>query len=134
MAYETLPGAITNGDNSTQRFYAVRLTGSTAVDFEIGVCTSAIFRPIGILQDNPNTSGSPAEVAISGVAKAQFAGTVAQGDPLGTDAAGRLITLIENAAAGSSFTYVIAYSLQNGTSGGNYTVLLCSPHTASSGA
>lgn len=132
MAYVTLPGAIANGDMSTMQYLAVKLTGSTSVDFEIGVCTAATDKAIGILQDNPNTSGNPAEIAISGVCKAFYGGTVAQGDSVGTDASGRMVTRAETSTGGTTAgNFVLALALQNGVSTGIYTVLLVTPHLTS---
>ncbi len=124
--YMTIPGAIAGGDLSTNQFYAVQL--STALNNEVIAITATANRPIGILQNNPNTSGQAAEVAIVGVCKAQFGGTVGRGDPLGVSAAGRLVTIVESSTGGTTGLYKIAYALYAGTATGVGMVRLGDPN------
>jgi len=127
-----LPGAIVNGDFSTRQFYAVRLTGSTSVDFEIGPTTANTQKPIGILVNDPDTSGHAAEVAIAGVTKVQLGGASTAGNSLGPDAAGRLVAVAEG-DSGSSGRFVIGIALQSGTSGEIIYARLVDPHISWAG-
>ena len=129
---EFLPGAIASADHSTQQFYVVKMSTSTLIDFEIVINTGAITStvvPLGLLQDDPNTSGHGASVIVFGVGRAQYGGTVRQGDRLGSDSDGRLVARAESSTFGS---WVLGTALQNGTSGGNYDVLVTGPHLARS--
>lgn len=47
---------------------------------------------VGILQDNPNTTGFAGELAIDGVSKVVYGGTVTAGDFLMSDSSGRAVT------------------------------------------
>lgn len=123
MNYDVLPGAIASGDLSTAQFLVVTLTGSTSVDFEVKESTAAAQIPVGILQNNPDTSGHPAEVAISGICKVRYGGTVAQGDLLVAQAGATVTDLTT-----SDESYVIGRALQNGTSTGIYYALIHQPY------
>lgn len=114
---DRLEGAIANGDLSTRQFTIVRLSGTTTIDFEIAGTTIATQRGIGILLNDPDSSGTPAEVGLHGVMKVEFGGVVSQGDALGYDVTGRLTTIILGTTQGSSGLFVIGSALQGGTSG-----------------
>lgn len=120
--FVALPGAIADGNMSTRQFSAVILSEAT-VDFEVKGTTANTQRPIGVLQNAPDTSGFAAEVAISGVCKMQFGGSITQGDELGVDANGLAVSLGAPASTGGhSGRYVIGQALQTGTSTGVYFV------------
>jgi hypothetical protein len=110
--YDTIPGAIANGDMSTMQFLCVRLTGSTTIDFEIGLCTAAGHAVIGVLQNAPNTSGHGAEVARQGVFKARVNQLVNPGNRLGPAADGMLAPVT---AGGTTGETTFAVALQTGT-------------------
>lgn len=112
-----LEGAIANGDLSTRQFTVVRLTGTTTIDFEVGGTTAQTQQPIGILLNDPNTSGSPAEVGLTGVMKVRLGGVVSQGNNLSFGNDGRVTNLALGSSGGSSGRYVIGQALQGGTSG-----------------
>jgi len=113
-----LPGAIANGDLSTRQFYVVRLTGSTiAGGFEVGVTTALTQRPIGILTNDPNTSGQGAEVVLSGIVKAQYGDTITIGQALSFGTDGRVAPILIDSTDALSKRYVIGQALQAGTSG-----------------
>jgi hypothetical protein len=120
--YETLPGAIAGEDFSTKQFTFVGLSASATVDFEVISSTANTVHPVGILQNNPDTSGHPAEVAISGVCKLAFGGTIAQGGLIAVGAAGRGAAYSTGAGE-----WIVAESLQNGTATGVYYVKLLTP-------
>lgn len=125
MNYTALPGAKANGDLSTGQFLAVRMTGSTSVDFEVGPTTANTQRPVGFQQNDPDSSGQPVEVAIHGIAKVRYGGTIAQGDLLGVDASGRAVSLgSPTSTGGHTGRYVVGQALMNGTSTGVYHALI----------
>jgi len=119
--YETLPGAISVGDLSTSQFCFVQLNGS-AVDFEVSLSTTATVRSVGVLQNDPDTSGFAAEVAISGVCKVKYGGSITQGAFIVTGASGLAYTETTGLDA-----YKLAQALQTGTATGIYYVKLVSP-------
>ncbi len=131
---EMIPGVIASGDHSTQQFYVVQMSGSTTIDFEIVIQTGAQTSttvPIGILQDDPNTSGHGASVIAFGMARAQYGGAVNQGNRLGSDSDGRLIARVESSTADVGL-WTLATAVQNGTSGGNYDVFVTGPNSSRS--
>lgn len=112
----TLPGAIANGDLSTRQFYAVRLSGSSGNPFEIAaISTGGVgARPIGILQNDPNSCGQGAEVMLAGVSKVALGGNVTQGDLLSNDCAGRIVGITLSSGQNTTGQYVIGVALQSG--------------------
>lgn len=120
--YDTLPGAIANGDMSTMQYGFVNLSGSTSVDFEVAQSTAATVRAVGILMNAPTSSGQPAEVAIAGVARLRFDGSIANGGLIVCSSGGKGVA--DSTTAGH---WVLAESLQNGTASGVYDVKILSP-------
>jgi len=114
---ERIEGIIANGDLSTRQFTMVRLTGTTTIDFEIGGTTANTQQPLGVLMNDPNSSGLPAEVGRSGVMKVEFGGAVSQGNNLSFDNTGRLTNLALGSSDGSSGRFVVGQAMQGGTSG-----------------
>ena len=55
-----------DGDLSTKQFYWVKMTANPR---EVGVCSSAIDKPIGILLNKPDAAGKAAEVMVIGQTK-----------------------------------------------------------------
>ena len=121
MNFNTLVGAIASLDFSTSQFSFVQMTGS-AVDFEIGLSTLSTVVSIGVLQNKPDTSGHPAEVAMDGVCKVKFGGSITQGAFIITGANGYAYT--ESTALND---YKVAIALQTGTATGVYYVRLVTP-------
>ena len=115
-----IPGLMANGDISTSQFYAVRMT--TNADFEIGAISAVTQRPIGVLQNNPNSSGLAADVLSAGETKMQFAGTINRGVSISADALGRAIE--STISGGTTGLFVLGQTLQSGSSGGVYRVLI----------
>lgn len=111
MAYEEALVAISRpagedlSDWAGLRFTAVKLNSNGAV-----VKTAAITdTPVGILLNDPKT-GEPARLAVDGVSKVRLAGTVAAGDQLGINAAGRLVAAVAT-------NRVIGHALTSGVTG-----------------
>lgn len=124
MEYTRIPGAISNGNMSTRQFQAVIMSGTT-ISFEVAPTTANTQRPIGILQNDPDTSGYGAEVAHSGIAKARYGGSVTQGDELGVDSLGRVVSLgAPGSTGGHAGRYVIGQALRSGTATGIYHIIV----------
>jgi len=122
--FVAIPGAIADGNMSTRQFSAVILSEGT-VDFEMHGTTANTQRPVGVLQNAPDTSGHAAEVCHSGICKWQFGGSITQGDELGVDANGLAVSLGAPASTGGhAGRYVLGQALQTGTSTGVYFVVL----------
>jgi hypothetical protein len=89
-ALQALVGVSASADLSAKQFLVMKISGVATVT----VCAGVTDKPCGILQDAP-ASGSPANVAFSGVSKAVAGGTVTAGDTVGTDANGKVVTYVE---------------------------------------
>ena len=88
MAYESVGtdlGFFTAAaDLSSKQFYFVKLASSSTVN----VCAAVTDKPIGILQNKPE-SGEQAVVRVFGVSKVSADATLAAGDVIGTAADGQ---------------------------------------------
>lgn len=88
MAYESVGtdlGFFTAAaDLSSKQFYFVKLASSSTVN----VCAAVTDKPIGILQNKPE-SGDQAIVRVFGVSKVSADATLAAGDVIGTAADGQ---------------------------------------------
>ena len=71
-------------DLSSKQYYFVKLASATTVN----VCSGVTDKPIGILQNNPE-SGEQAVVRALGVSKVVADATLAAGDVIGTSADGQ---------------------------------------------
>ena len=89
MAFEAvqikIPGLKAGGDLRTKQFYAVKLSAADTVV----VCAGTTDRPIGILQNAPNTGGE-AEVVCYGVTKVSADAALSVVNQIGTAADGQL--------------------------------------------
>lgn len=91
-------------DLSAKQFYAVKITAARAVNLA-STGGEGIY---GILQNKP-PSGEAADVGLIGVTKAIAGGTIAAGDLLMTDTAGKLITATStNHAVGQALEAAVA--------------------------
>jgi hypothetical protein len=86
-----IPGLIAGADlsASTNQYRFVKL--STSVDQTVVLCAATTDKPIGILQNTPNT-GMAATVACSGVSKVQGDADLTVGGSVGTSADGQAAT------------------------------------------
>lgn len=84
----TLVGVSASADLSAKQFRVMKVSG----DLTVTVTAAVTDKPAGILQDAP-VSGQPASVCFSGVSKVRAGGTVTAGDEVGTDNAGRVVTI-----------------------------------------
>jgi hypothetical protein len=81
-----------NADLSTKQYFFVKPVTGGKVD----LLDSATTVCIGVLQNKPSAANMAAEVALYGPCKVVVGGTVAVGDRLGTDTAGKAVALTAN--------------------------------------
>lgn len=88
MAYETGGtdvGTMTaSADLSSKQYYFVKMSGDNTVT----VCAAVTDKPIGVLQNKPE-SGESAVVRVAGVSKVSADATLAAGNVIGTSADGQ---------------------------------------------
>ena len=88
MAFEgpmtKIPALTASADLTGKQYYFVKISGANTVT----VCAATTDKPIGILQNAPNT-GEAAEVACSGVSKVSGDANLAAGDSVGTSSDGQ---------------------------------------------
>ena len=111
--YLALTGIIAGESLTAKQYLAVKL--STSADRQVLAITNAnAERPVGILQNDP-ASGEAADVAVTGVCKAIYGGTVTRGDKLGCNNTGQLITDVEVIAQTGVDLHHIAIALESGS-------------------
>lgn len=103
-----------NADLSTKQFYCLKPVTGGKVDLQ----DSATTTHIGILNNKPSAAGEAAEVVYMGPMKAVAGGTVAVGDRLGSDTAGKVVALTANNSR------VFAICMQAGVAGDIVEILL----------
>lgn len=74
-------------DYSAKQFYAMALNGSR----QAVLASAQGQKCIGILQDDPDAANRVGRVAVLGISKCIYGGTVDENDPLTTDSSGKLI-------------------------------------------
>jgi len=79
-------------DYSAKQYYCMDLNSSN----QALLVSTAGARIFGILQDEPDTAGHAGNVAVMGPSKAVFGGTVAKGNRLTPDSAGKLVATSAN--------------------------------------
>jgi hypothetical protein len=88
MAYEgpmtLIPGLTASADLSAKQYYFVKISG----DKTVTVCAATTDKPIGILQNDPE-SGEAAVVASGGVSKVSGDADLTAGNSVGTSADGQ---------------------------------------------
>jgi len=110
-----MPGANAGADLSALQFrFMVATTGNA---FEVSGTTVTRQRCIGVLQNDPDTSGDGAEVVLFGVAKITYAGSISAGDRIVSDSVGR-------AEAFDATGFVQGVALQTGTATGVYFMMV----------
>jgi hypothetical protein len=120
MAYESVGtdlGFFTAAaDLSTKQYYFVKLASSTTVN----VCAAVTDKPIGILQNKPE-SGEQAIVRCFGVSKVSADATLAAGDVIGTAADGQAQPI----SLGSETTvHVCGQAIEAGSAGETLTAFI----------
>ena len=124
--YENIPGEVA-GESLTAAQYKA-LYQSTTVDNEVLQISDAnAQRPIGILQNDP-ADGEPADIAISGVCKWEYGGTITRGDTLACNDNGEAIQDDEVADGSAVDLHHLAVAMESGVDGDIRKVILHSAH------
>ncbi len=124
MDYLAIPGIVASG--TVVQYRAVQL--DTAADKTIKAMSDAnAERPIGILQNDP-ADGEAADVAITGVCKAEYGGDVTRGQTLICDNDGKLIADVEAAAGTAVDIHHSADAIESGATGKVHLVILHTPN------
>ena len=127
MAYEASQIRFGNltaaADLSSSQFYFVKLASATTVN----VCTAITDKPIGILQNTPE-SGETATIAIFGISKVSADGTLAAGNLIGTSADGQADAIV----AGTDTTVYVMGQAITAASAGETTTMFLNPSNARS--
>ena len=110
-----LPGAQAGADLSALQFHFVVAT--TGAAFEVSGTTVANQRCIGVLQNDPDTSGDGAEVVVQGIAKIIYSGAISAGDIIVSDSTGK-------AKVFDSSGIMMGTALETGTATGVYNMLV----------
>lgn len=121
-------GIKTVTDLSSNQFKAVKLSA----DFTVAAIAANTDQPYGILQNKPNGSSSApkaAEVALPGShnVKAEAGGTITQGDMLGVDADGDLVTAPQETGPATATGWIIAVALEDAVAGDIFRVDIITP-------
>ena len=105
-----------SSDLSSKQYHFVKLSAATSVT----VCASITDKPIGVLQNNPE-SGGQAIVTTHGLSKLVADGTIAAGNILGTSADGQ-----GDAIAGGTDTtvYVAGQAIGAASAGETFTAFI----------
>lgn len=101
VAGEDLSGKDTDGKSLEDRF--VKLTSTGTVELYDTVAD----KPFGVLKNRPK-NGFPAHIALGGVIRVRAGGTIAVGNPIGSDAEGKAINQT------STGRYAIGIALEAG--------------------
>jgi hypothetical protein len=101
-------------DYSAKQFYLMDINTSD----QWVLCSAQGQRCFGALQDKPDTAGDHGTVETKGITKVVLGGTVAQGDPICSDSAGKAIK------ATAQEEYVIGRMINNGVVNDIYDLLI----------
>lgn len=103
---------VAGADLSAKQFHVVKVNSSG----QAVAANATDVAQVGILQDKP-ISGVAGSVAVNGVSKAAFGGTVASGAAVTSDANGKIV-------AATTGKQIIGFALQGGVSGDIGSVLI----------
>ena len=119
--YFSAPGMVANADLSAKQYHVVQVS---TTDWKVAAITNANApqSPLGILQNDPDADGKPADVAILGICKAECGDTVTAGDVISFNNDGEIITDAETTT--SSDLYHLGIALEDGVDGEIITVAL----------
>ncbi|MDD5229904.1 MAG: hypothetical protein PHC43_01090 [Candidatus Marinimicrobia bacterium] len=116
MAYEgfqvVAPGIIADADLSTSQYCAVSLSTENTV----GLATSTVAVPFGILQNKPSAAGQAAEVCIFGITKVKLGGTVTYGQMIHNSSLGTIIAFDPALTSSNSLAYGFGQAIDGGAS------------------
>ena len=121
MNYLSLPGVVADADLSAKQYHAVLLS---TTDWKVSAITNANAPqiPIGILQNDPDADGMPADVAILGVCKAECGDTITAGDTITINNDGEIIQ--DDATVSSPDLYHLGIALEDGVDGEHISIAI----------
>lgn len=126
MAFEgdqiLIPGLKSGADLTAvgNQFKFVKLTAAKT----IGLCAATTDKPIGVLQNRPNT-GEAAKVCSIGVTKVQGDADLAYGNSIGTSADGQAAAY----TASDTTKYIVGEVIEDNAAAGGYaTANICCPN------
>lgn len=111
--YIDIPGLQAGANLSSSQYRAVKMH-STAFQVVAIDNANAPDRPVGILQNDPDTAGHPAIVAFCGLCRAEAGGNISVGDSLALDNNGKVIADAVVTAQDGVDLYHIGIALQAG--------------------
>lgn len=88
-----------DADLSGKQFYFVKMTANPR---EVGVCSATTDRPIGVLQNKPDTAGKEALVMIIGRSKVNSDAALNEGDAIGPSADGQAVAKTQTTGGSST--------------------------------
>lgn len=123
MAFEgpqiRIPGLTASADLSAKQYYLVKMSGELTVT----VCAGVTDKPIGVLQNNPE-SGEAATVCAIGVTKVSGDADLGYGDSIGTSADGQAAAY----TVSDTTKYIVGQVLEgNSAAGGLVTAFVSCP-------
>lgn len=104
-------------DLSTKQYKTMNLNSSG----QVVTVSSAGGRAVGVLQNDPDTAGQAATVAIGGICKVKYGGNITAGNNVQADSDGDVIV----AASGD---YILGVAMVSGVDGDIGSVLLVHNH------
>lgn len=114
---ESVPGLVTATDLSAKQYYAVKISAAKTV------AIASTGDGIGVLQNAP-VAGRAAEVCVEGVFMGLLGGTVAAGDRLTSDSAGKLVKItLDLSGAPTTVVTQIGMALMPGDDGERIPIL-----------
>lgn len=122
MATEQAPfcvGLLANADLSAAQYRAVTLTNSSGTA-RVARSTQGD-RAIGILQNDPDTAGHAATVAVAGISKAVAGASITAGAAVSVDSQGRVV------AVASTVDFEIGIALKTASNAGEIIPVLLLP-------
>ena len=120
----TPAGMLADSDISTKQFTFVKLNTTAR---QVAAATVEGERCFGVLQNKPDAANDPAEVRTHGTTKIKAGGTVTAGDYVGTDSAGKAITMTDGVTGQDVGQYILGEALTGGASGEIIEILLRDP-------
>ena len=127
--YIALTGVTASEDLSSKQYFAVQM--DTSSDRQVkGITNANGERPVGILQNDPDADGKAADVAVIGVCRAAYGGTITRGDKLAVTNEGDLRSDDEVLNGGAVDLHHIAIALESGSDGDIRDVFVFPPQIA----
>ncbi len=129
-----IPGMVASGDLSSSQHRFVRMSASNPGEVS-AISDGNTQIPVGVLMNDPNAAGQPAEVAGPfSTVKVECGGSIDEGEALSVDNDGKVIAAPFESAPGTADLYICATALQAGTDGTKVMILVQHPVACSTEA